>query len=321
MLTAGLHVNGPDGYVTGGLASHLDAAARGETAIELTSLEQIEPKLRAHIARGVDVIKIATTHGDLGFHDAKPDLPQEWVREIVRVAHEHGLKVTAHSYGEEGDWAAIRGGVDGIEHLVNVPHEISDEMIEAIVSRGIWVTPTLAGSAYGVMTVLRDPGLLYRDADVVANVAAPVRRDLYRALRLLRIPGMARVLLRQNDPLGKLERWYEHSLANTGKLYRAGVNLAFGTDAPFAFGNFHHTVMNEVRALRLAGVPDGAILRMATTGSAAAMGIADSAGTIELGKRADCVLLDGDPLAGIEAVRRVRLVMKAGRIVYRETPA
>ena len=72
-----------------------------------------ETKLSAtHIARGVDVIKIATTHGDMGFEDAKADLPEAWVREIVRVAHRHGLKVTAHSYGTEGDWAAVRGGVD-----------------------------------------------------------------------------------------------------------------------------------------------------------------------------------------------------------------
>jgi imidazolonepropionase-like amidohydrolase len=262
--------------------------------------------------------RIATTHGDLGFHDAKPDLPQAWVREVVRVAHEHGLKVTAHSYGEQGDWAAIRGGVDSIEHLVNVPHDLSDEMIGEIAARGIWVPPTLSGSAYSVMTVLRDPSPLYRDAELIANVAAAVRRDLYRAMRLLRTPGTARVLLRERDPLGKLERWYDYSLANTGKLYRAGVKLAFGTDTPFAFGNFHHTVMNEVRALRLAGVPGKAILAMATAGSATALGIHDSAGTIEAGKRADCVLLDGDPLADTEDLRRVRMIIKEGRIVYRD---
>jgi imidazolonepropionase-like amidohydrolase len=57
VLTAGLHVNGPGGYVTGGLASRLDAAARAESAVELTSFGEIEAKLRAHIARGVDVVK------------------------------------------------------------------------------------------------------------------------------------------------------------------------------------------------------------------------------------------------------------------------
>ena len=132
VLTAGLHVNGPSGYVSGGLGAHVDAVARAEVAVELHSVEEIERRLEDHIARGVDLVKIATTHGDLGFHDAKPDLPEAWVREIVRVAHEHGLKVTAHSYGTEGDWAAVQGGVDGIEHLANVPHELPDDLIQAI---------------------------------------------------------------------------------------------------------------------------------------------------------------------------------------------
>lgn len=321
ILTAGLHVNGPAGYVTGSLASRLGPNEQAECALELRSLDEIEKRLSAHIARGVDVIKIATTHGDMGFADAKPDLPEEWVREIVRVSHERGLKVTAHSYGNEGDWAAIRGGVDGIEHLVNVPHELPDEMIDAIASRGIWVTPTLSGSAYSVMTLLRDPALLYREDDLVVNVDARVRRNLYRVLRLLRVPGVARLLMRHPDPLGKLETWYEHSLGNTKKLHDAGVNLAFGTDAPFAFGNFYHSVMNEARALRSSGIPEEAILRMATIGSATALGISDHVGTLQPGMKADCVLLDGDPLADIEALSAVCLVVKEGRIVYQNDSA
>ena len=274
ILTAGLHVNGSAGYVTGGLASRLGPAERAECALELRSLDEIETRLRDHIARGVDVVKIATTHGNLGFADAKPDLPEKWVREIVRVAHEHGLKVTAHSYGNEGDWA---------------------------------------GAAYSVMTLLRDPALLHRTDDLVTNVEARVRRDLYLVLRLLRLPGVARLLMRHPDPLGKLESWYDDSLANTYKLYAAGVKLAFGADTPFAFGNFHHSVMNEARALR------SAVLRMATAGSAKALEISDRVGTLQPGMSADCVLLRGDPLAGIEALSRVNLVLKEGRVVYRDT--
>jgi imidazolonepropionase-like amidohydrolase len=164
-------------------------------------------------------------------------------------------------------------------------------------------------------------GAFLCEDDLTANVEARVRRNLYLVLRLLRLPGVARLLMRHPDPLGKLERWYEHSLANTQRLYQGGVNLAFGTDAPFAFGNFHHSVMNEARALRCAGVPDSAILRMATVGSAAALGINDHVGTLEPAKTADCVLLDGDPLADIEALSTVSLVVKEGRIVYQRDNA
>jgi imidazolonepropionase-like amidohydrolase len=116
------------------------------------------------------------------------------------------------------------------------------------------------------------------------------------------------------------ERWYEHSLRNTEKLYRAGVPLIFGTDTPFAFGNFFHSVMNEVRALRLAGLPNEVILRMATSNAATALGISDRVGTIEPGKLADLVLLGGDPVSDIENLGHVDLVMKEGRVVYRSDP-
>ena len=69
-------------------------------------------------------------------------------------------------------------------------------------------------------------------------------------------------------------------------LSRQGA-LIFGTDTPFAFGNFFHSVMNEVRALKLAGLPNEAILGMATSDAANAPGISDRVGTIEPGRLAD----------------------------------
>jgi imidazolonepropionase-like amidohydrolase len=168
------------------------------------------------------------------------------------VAHEAGLTVTAHSYGDEGDWAAIRGGVDGIEHLVNVPHSLT------------------------------------------------------------------RLLMRQDRAMERWESWYEHGLANTRKLHQAGVRLIFGTDTPFAFGNFFHSVMNEVRALKLSGLSNDSILRMATSEAASVLGLSDRIGTIAPGKVADVVLVDGDPLSDIDALGRVALVVKEGRVVYRK---
>lgn len=317
VLTAGLHVNGPNGYVSGGLAADLDAERRAQAALELTRFEEIAPRLQEHIARGIDVVKIATTHGDMGFQDARPDLPESWVREIVRVSHAAGLKVVAHSYGDEGDWAAIRGGVDGIEHLVNVPHRLSDSIIAAIKKRGIYVTPTLSGSAYSVLRTLSAPELLYSDRTVIENVPAKTRRDLYLGARLLSVPGVAPLVMREQDPLERLREWRHHTIANTARLHRAGVRLVFGTDTPFAFGNFHHSVMNEVRGLKEAGLSNQAILRMATSEAAGALGLSDRIGSVQVGKVADLVLLEGDPVDDIDAVRRVALVLKEGRVVYR----
>ena len=295
VLAAGLHVNGPNGYVSAGIAGDLSPAERAESAVELLSEDEIAPKLRAHIGRGIDIVKIATTHGDLGFQDAKPDLPEAWVQEIVSIAHQAGLKVTAHSYGEQGDWAAVRGGVDGIEHLVNVPHPLSDALIAEIVRRGIVVCPTLSGSSYSVVKFLRSPELLYEDEDLTRNVDISVRKRLYFTLKLLRTPGVTRLLMGQARAMERWELWRRESLFNTRKLYDAGAQLIFGTDTPFAFGNFFHSVMNEVRALKEAGLPNSAILQMATLNAARALGIDDRVGTVAPGKLADAVLVRAIP--------------------------
>lgn len=59
VLTAGLHVDGPGGYVSGGLGAHLDPEDRAAASLELRSLEEIGTRLRSHIDRGIDLVKVA----------------------------------------------------------------------------------------------------------------------------------------------------------------------------------------------------------------------------------------------------------------------
>ena len=63
-------------------------------------------------------------------------------------------------------------------------------------------------------------------------------------------------------------------------------------------------------------MPAAAALQSATANAAALLGIAERAGTIEVGKDADLVLVDGDPLRDIGATERIRLVIKRGIVVY-----
>jgi hypothetical protein len=58
---------------------------------------------------------------------------------------------------------------------------------------------------------------------------------------------MARMMMRHERPMERWDVWLRESLANTRTLHEAGVRLIFGTDTPFAFGNFFHSVMNRAR--------------------------------------------------------------------------
>src|SRR5580692_9789723 len=97
------------------------------------------------------------------------------------------------------------------------------------------------------------------------------------------------------------------------KAYKAGVKIAFGTDAGvYAHGKnwMEFVYMTE------AGMPALEAIKCATVNSATLIGIADKAGTIEAGKWADIVAVEGDPVADVQSMGRMRFVMKDG-VVYK----
>ncbi|MET4106788.1 amidohydrolase family protein [Hymenobacter sp. UYP22] len=99
-----------------------------------------------------------------------------------------------------------------------------------------------------------------------------------------------------------------------GKAYKMGVKIAFGTDASV----YRHGVNAlEFRYMVEAGMPAYEALRSATVSAAELLGQTGSLGTLEPGKLADVVAVEGDPVQDINAMQRVRFVMKQG-VVFRQ---
>ncbi len=94
------------------------------------------------------------------------------------------------------------------------------------------------------------------------------------------------------------------------RAQRSFGRVAIGSDAPAV--PFGTGFIAELEALERAGVPPAQILRWATAGGAMALGLDRELGTVEAGKRADLVIVDGDPLASIGEIRRVELVVRNG---------
>jgi imidazolonepropionase-like amidohydrolase len=100
--------------------------------------------------------------------------------------------------------------------------------------------------------------------------------------------------------------------ASTGIANNAGVTLVFGTDGGVLA---HGKNADEFAALLMAGLSPIEAIRAATVNAARALGIADSVGRLGTGMSADIVAVDGDPLADVSALKRVRFVMSRGRVV------
>jgi imidazolonepropionase-like amidohydrolase len=94
------------------------------------------------------------------------------------------------------------------------------------------------------------------------------------------------------------------------RAYRKGVPILAGTD--------NGSLFDEMEAYAEAGIPAADVLRAASINGATWLGKGADFGTIEVGKQADLLLIDGDPLKDIKDIRKISVVVKGGRIVFRK---
>ena len=96
-------------------------------------------------------------------------------------------------------------------------------------------------------------------------------------------------------------------------LHRAGARLILGADSPQVFSVPGFSLAHEMRAMVEAGVPTYAVLEAATKNPAGFFGREAEFGMVEVGRRADLILLDGNPLQDIRNVHRQAGVMVRGK--------
>lgn len=181
------------------------------------------------------------------------------------------------------DVAAHAHGDDGIRRavmagVVSIEHGtfMSDSTIELMKQHGTWYVPTLTAAWAVSDSAAQSPGFF---PEVVRKKALGIGPTISATL---------------------------------GRAYKKGVKIAFGTDAgvcPHGKNNLEFGYMAD------AGMAPADILRAATFDAATLLHLADRLGSLESGKLADIVAVDGNPLVNVRAMERVVFVMKAGSIV------
>lgn len=98
---------------------------------------------------------------------------------------------------------------------------------------------------------------------------------------------------------------------NLARAYKAGVNIAFGTDSGVSK---HGTNAYEAVLMAEAGMSNMDIIKSATVNGADLLSMSDKIGTLEVGKQADIIATDGSPLDDIKQLLDVDFVMKGGKV-------
>jgi len=246
---------------------------------------------------------------------------------LIDQAHRHGLSVTAHlGSGHDGSVNpahAIRMGIDRVEHFLGgdllpatrpayaslealdlddpeVRREL-DETVRLYVERGVFFDATR--SAYGYFAPEVDPRVYEQWTDE-ARFLTPYARSVVEE----RLP---------RRPLEQFARIYRVKARTVRAFYEGGGDdlLTVGTDHP-SWGPFlsGFGIHRELHALVRAGIPAAGVLRAATANGARALGLGERLGTVEPGRYADLVVVEGDPLEEIRNTRNVVWVVRAGRL-------
>lgn len=196
---------------------------------------------------------------------------------LVDEAHKNDLKVVTHTVTVARGKVAARAGVDIIVHSLQ-DGPVDQEVIDLMKAAGTAYAPTLA-------------------------VYEPVK------------PGQTPPDDLNNPRFVQSNAKFQYAMRNVKALHDAGVLVALGTDAGMP-GTLHgFSTLHEMELLVQAGFTPVEALMVATANSARAMGVLDDRGTIEVGKRADLVLIDGAPWRNIADVRKTERVFIDGRQV------
>ena len=233
--------------------------------------------VRENVRKGADVIKITATGGVLSNTAAGTEQQffDDELRNIVQTAHYMGRQVTAHAHGKAGIDAALRAGVDSIEHGTF----LDAETIKLFKAHDAYLIPTVLAGAT-VVEMAKDPkGFLPPPSRKKALEVGP------RMIEMLRM------------------------------AHEGGVKVAFGTDS----GVSHHGVNAREFALMVkAGFTPMEAIRAATVMAADHLQMSDSIGTLEAGKWADIIAVDGNPLKDVRELEDVDFVMKGGKVYKNE---
>ena len=279
-------VSGPPLTITGGHLWFMGGQVDGVNGIRAA--------VRQRVKDGADFIKVAASGGSTLTSDPyRASFNLEELTALVDEAHQRNRPVLAHCRCTESINFALDAGVDAILHCFftdsDGSYRYDEPTADRLAESEVYLNPTMH---------LGRVSRAYLERIRTERPFTPAEQDRWE--RSNRMGGTA--------------------MEQFARLIRAGVKLAGGSDCgwgSYPFGDFQ----GEVIAMHDAGLSPMDAVLAGTRNPAHALGVLEQTGTIEAGKAADMLVVDGDPSLDIEALRRVKAVFKRGTRVDSARPA
>ena len=273
-------------------------------------------------------------------------LTRETYLELLKVAGQNGLRVTGHVPLSIDLEEAIEAGLGGMQHVRNMDLACAKDADNLLDDRQVSLEneASIAGSAlrthihssqryyaidntdderclriimklseYGVF---QTPTLTINTFDSRRFYADPKWRETYQELPEAAENNWMQGSLRLanidvTENAKKFDAW---SISLVNKMHQEGVKIIAGTDTPIGYLTPGYSLHKELELLSEAGLSNMDVLRSATITPAEFFGMENQMGTIEVGKLADLVILDKNPLMSISNTQSIHRVIVKGQI-------
>jgi len=266
---------------------------------------------------------------DLGYQQIKlySSIKPEWVLPLTEKAHQLGMRVSGHIPAYMTATQAIQQGYNEIQHInmlfLNFLSDTIDtrtplrftmpaqhgadldlqskeylDFVNLLKSKNILVDPTAAIFEDMFISRTGEPSPTYQM--IASRFPIIEQRSFYSG-------GLSK----EGEQVARYKDSFDKMLAVVFDLFQKGVVIVPGTDGLPGF--LYH---RELELYVKSGIPAAEVLKLATIKSAEITGVSESVGSIEVGKQADLVLIDGNPLEDISDIRKIEWTMKGGNLYY-----
>jgi imidazolonepropionase-like amidohydrolase len=292
--TASGHLLGPRFYCVGAMIDAADPAWP-DLAYALSSRAQI-PEFVARDKRvNVDFIK------------AYANLSDRMLRALNQEAHKQGLRVITDQWERNGSPDVVQTGIDGFAHAPT--RVMREEDIRLMAERKLLVITTLVVEEFSAHRRLAD--LKFLTDPLIADTTPPWFLDELRK-EATRPPTE-----KEKQEVTRSAAGFDEMKKNVKKLMDAGVLLAAGTDAPYPGVFQGEAIHHELELLVEAGMTPLEAIRTATYNAARIMKADEEWGTLQAGRKADVLIIAGNPAEHISDTRKIDTVILNGRVLDR----